>query len=228
MLRWCQQFLEENQCAWARRKRTEMEEKEALEKHMELDNLPGEEIVAELIRRKGEEEKLKESKKERAQRRKGYWKEWRKGREEEKDVEEGFINNDLTEIAQGPDLVDRKDGRNSEDIIKKKTQAEEMRKKRKTWKSEKSSKNSVVRKIEMKMKGNWERFPLLDSKVPGPPLNKGEIVGEEGPSPHPPLTILGGGESIQSWKKSEAEEEEEIDMMLGDWQEKLCMQCVSV
>ena len=57
-----------------------MEEKEALEKHMELDNLPGEEIVAELIRRKGEEEKLKESKKERAQRRKGYWKEWRKGR----------------------------------------------------------------------------------------------------------------------------------------------------
>ena len=103
-----------------------------------------------------------------------------------------------------------------------------MRKKRKTWKSEKSSKNSVVRKIEMKMKGNWERFPLLDSKVPGPPLNKGEIVGEEGPSPHPPLTILGGGESIQSWKKSEAEEEEEIDMMLGDWQEKLCMQCVSV
>ena len=56
-----------------------------MEKHMELDNLPGEKIVAELIRRRGEEEKLKESKKERAQRRKRYWKEWRKGREEEKD-----------------------------------------------------------------------------------------------------------------------------------------------
>ena len=102
MMRWLTQFIEENKFEWERRREREhLEMNKDYERFMDIDE---EEMIAIVQEYEEKENKENESKVEKASRRRGYWKEWRNGKnkedskyeedeEKEKDEEPGLERN---------------------------------------------------------------------------------------------------------------------------------------
>ena len=163
MLRWCQQYIEENQCAWARRK--EQKNIEELRKKEEEENWKG--------RLKKYKEPEKEDKLEKARKKQGYWKEWRIAGVENETEKLEIDNLDVIIDAQVPCTKEVK-------IIEegRKKQAVEMREKRKAWQREKLEKVKV-RNLEGS-EGARNKIPQLDSVVLHPLHSAGGREDEEG------------------------------------------------
>ena len=130
MMRWLQQFIDENKYDWEKRRKRE-EELERVDEEYEKWKGMGDD---EMIRIMKEEEERMESVKVRAERRKGYWRNWRKGTsKEDEEVRDDHDGN-----------KDQED----QDMINQKMFVGEMKRRRLEWKEEK--------KVKFEMKKNKE------------------------------------------------------------------------
>ena len=74
MMIWLHQFIEENCFEWERKRKLEMEGKEKYEKWRDME----EREMIEILKKEEAHKKVEsETKKERATRRRSYWKDWR-------------------------------------------------------------------------------------------------------------------------------------------------------
>ena len=148
MMRWLTQFIEENKYEWERRR--ERERLPANEDLERLSNMDEEEMIRIVQEYEEKEKKEKESTQEKAARRRGYWKEWRK--------DEGEGNGDRDE-AGGKMTEDPQDLQ----LVKCKQMTIEMMMKRKAWKVEKEK---VIENMRER-----PGDPILDTTEPDPDKN---------------------------------------------------------
>ena len=125
MLRWLTQYIEQNEYDWARRK--EMEEKEVNEEYKRWAGMSEEEMIQIMKKEEDNERKVQESRKERAERRRGYWKD-RRVTDKGKEVEKYERPEDKVEMDRKNLLDERKKS------------AKEMQERRKIWAEEKEKK----------------------------------------------------------------------------------------
>ena len=88
MLRWLTQYIEENEYDWSRRK--EMEKEESKKEKNRWAGMEDEDLIRQVMEQEMHEKVEEESRKERADRRKRYWKDWR-GTVDEEEILENVI-----------------------------------------------------------------------------------------------------------------------------------------
>ena len=124
MMVWLTKYIEENKSEWERRRRIPPENE--YEKWTGMDE---EEMTRALNESEAKEAAMKETKKEKAARRKQYWKDWSQGEridKEPENEEDGEV-----ETAAAPDNKDK--------MTEYMERNQEMKKKRKDWKEEKET-----------------------------------------------------------------------------------------
>ena len=113
MLRWCQQYIEENKCAWERRRQLEQEEREMNEIYDEWMEKDTNAQIEELKKSKEKEDTDKEKaerRTEKARQRRKLWKQWRteeKIEYKEAEMEERVETEDNGALDRALEMMER-------------------------------------------------------------------------------------------------------------------------
>ena len=160
MLSWLHQYIEENKYQWERRRTREVKN-EDLEKWTNMDE---QHMIKILKETEMQEEKRKESKKEKAMLRRSLWKDWRKQELLERDLDErkGDIENKLEEHMN---------------------RTEEMKIRRMNWKKEKeaASKNKPNKEIKGKNNEKVEKEAKEQTNLSAPQLEPDKMEKPDSP-----------------------------------------------
>ena len=168
MMRWITQYIDENKFEWEKRRERE---KEAMVEESERWKGMDEEEMIEVMKKHEAQEKMEtETKKEKAKRRKGHWKEWRK--KESTKEKESQENKDFGGGDKGEDSKDNETTK----MEKRKLMTTEMLERRRKWRIEK---NELTKEKVKDAEGEGERRNV-------------ELVedwGSEIGAPVPPVTM---------------------------------------